>query len=64
MCVLWAKMQFYDIHAYEGERFSFVYSRGKKTLQLQIGWGRSCTAASSFTQFSQTCDFLRNSPSD
>ena len=32
MCVLWAQMQFYDIHAYEGERFSFVYSRGKNTL--------------------------------
>lgn len=32
MCVLWAQMQFYDIHAYEGERFSVVYSRGKKTL--------------------------------
>ena len=29
MCVLWAQMQFYDIHAYEGECFSFVYSRGK-----------------------------------
>ena len=25
-------MQFYDIHAYEGECFSFVYSRGKNTL--------------------------------
>ena len=25
-------MQIYDIHAYEGERFSVVYSRGKKTL--------------------------------
>ena len=32
MCVLWAQMQFYDIHAYEGECFSVVYSRGKNTL--------------------------------
>lgn len=65
MCVLWTQMQFYDIHAHEGEHFSFVYSRGGKTLHgYRSDVGEVAPKLLVLPRFHKLVTFRGKSPSD